>query len=126
VLGLEGDDIPDQFDRGGWPKAKERFAEIFRTKTRDEWCRLFEGADACFTPVLAMGEAPSHPHNQERGTFIEIDGIVQPAPAPRFSRTRPEVVRPPARAGEHTDEVLLAWGFSSDDVQQLRSGGAIR
>jgi alpha-methylacyl-CoA racemase len=126
LTGLEGEpDLPAQMDRAAWPAMKERLAAIFRTKTRDEWCALMEGSDACFAPVLSMAEAPQHPHNQHRGTFVEVDGVVQPGPAPRFSRTPGAVAGPPATVGEHTDEVLADWGFSGDDIAKLRSAGAI-
>jgi alpha-methylacyl-CoA racemase len=125
-LGLADDpSMPRQHDKAEWPAMKERFAEIFRTKTRDEWCEIFEGTDACFAPVLSMSEAPEHPHNQHRGTFVERNGVVQPAPAPRFSRTPAEIQRPPAFPGQHTDEVLTDWGFDADDVAKLRASGAV-
>jgi alpha-methylacyl-CoA racemase len=125
IIGLEPADLPDQMDREHWSEVKERFAEVFRTKTRDEWCEAFDGTEACFAPVLTMDEAPEHPHNLARGTFVEVDGVTQPAPAPRFSRTKPEILLPPTFPGQHTDEVLTAWGFSSQEVAGLRSDGAI-
>ena len=124
-IGLPTTDLPEQNDQRGWPAMKERFAAIFRTKTRDEWCALLEGTDACFAPVLSLAEAPTHPHNVARQTFVTVDGVVQPAPAPRFSRTPGAIQRPPARAGDHTDEGLRDWGFSADEVAQLRAAGAI-
>ncbi len=122
-----GDDpeLPHQHDREQWPALKDRLAEIFRTKTRDEWCEIMEHTDVCFAPVLSLAEAPQHPHNVERGTFIEENGVVQPAPAPRFSRTKAEIQRPPAHAGQHTDEVLTQFGFDADRVEKLREIGAI-
>ena len=129
ITGLAEDghgDLPDQNDRSTWPAMKERMAAVVRTRTRDEWCRLLEGSDACFAPVLDVDEAAAHPHNAARGTFIRPDGILQPAPAPRFSRTVPEVTLPPARAGEHTDETLTDWGFTPDEVVKLREAGATR
>jgi alpha-methylacyl-CoA racemase len=125
-LGLTDDpSMPRQHDKSEWPAMKERFAEVFRTKTRDEWCEIFEGTDACFAPVLSMGEAPDHPHNQHRQTFVERNGVVQPSPAPRFSRTTAEIQRPPAFPGQHTDEILADWGFDADDVAKLRAAGAV-
>ena len=123
--GLEGDELPWQMDRTAWPSMKERLAAIFRTKTRDEWCQIMEGTDVCFAPVLSFGEAPQHPHNVHRQTFLERDGIVQPAPAPRFDRTPAEIQRPPAHAGQHTDEVLGEAGFDADRIAKLRETGAI-
>jgi alpha-methylacyl-CoA racemase len=104
---------------------KERFAAIFRQRTRDEWCAILEGTDACFAPVLSLEEAPHHHHNVARGTFVELDGVVQPAPAPRFSRTPGAIQRAPAVAGEHTDAALCDWGFTADDVARLRAAGAV-
>jgi alpha-methylacyl-CoA racemase len=123
--GLAGETLPWQHDRAQWPAMKERFAEVFRTKTRDEWCALLEGSDACFAPVLSMGEAHEHPHNAARRTFVSPDGVLQPAPAPRFSRTAPEISRPPAAPGADTDEALQAWGFSATEVEKLRAAGAV-
>jgi len=127
LAGLTGlDPLPDLDDRTAWPATKARIAALAKTKTRDEWCELLEGTDACFAPVLDPGEAPHHPHNEQRGTFVEIGGVVQPAPAPRFSRTRPEVPSPPPRAGRDTDAALADWGFAADEVAGLRAAGAIR
>ncbi len=124
-LGIGGEDLPAQMDRDGWPEIKERLTKLFRTKSRQEWCELLEGTDVCFGPVLDFDEAPEHPHNRARETFIEIDGVVQPAPAPRFSRTPSAVQRPPFEPGANTEEGLLAWGFSQVDIDQLREAGAI-
>lgn len=125
LTGLEGEELPWQHDKAQWPALKERLAGIFRTKTRDEWCQIMEGTDACFAPVLSLAEAPQHPHNVHRGTFIERDGVVQPAPAPRFSATPVDVQRPPAHAGQHTDEVLGEWGLDADRIAKLREAGAV-
>ena len=123
--GVDPASLPEQFDRGEWAGVTERFAAIFRTKTRDEWCAIMEGSDVCFAPVLSLAEAPAHPHNRARETFVEVDGVVQPAPAPRFSRTAPAIQRPPARRGEHTGEALADWGFSAGEIAALRAAGAI-
>ena len=123
--GLAAEDLPAQMDRDGWPRLRERFTELFRTKTRDEWCALLEDSDACFAPVLTMSEAAKHPHVQARDTIVDYDGVLQPAPAPRFSRTPGELRRPPARPGEHTDEALADWGFGRDELARLRESGAI-
>ena len=124
--GLEGEELPHQMDKGQWGPMKERLTAIFKAKTRDEWCSIMEGTDVCFAPVLRMSEAAAHPHNVHRQTFIERDGIVQPAPAPRFSATPGEVQRPPAHAGQHTDEILGDWlDLDGDAVAKLRAGGAV-
>lgn len=124
--GLEGEDLPSQMDKSQWGALKERLGAIFKTKTRDEWSEIMEGTDVCFAPVLSMDEATRHPHNVERGTFLTLNGIVQPAPAPRFSVTPGEVQRPPAHAGQHTDEILEDWlGLDSDSIAELRSTGAV-
>ena len=125
LSGLKGEELPRQLDRKSWPAMKERIAKLFRTKTRDEWCRIMEGSDVCFAPVLSMEEAPRHPHNRQRATFVEENGVVQPAPAPRFSRTPSAIQRPPARPGEHTEEALRDWGFNASDLERLRACGAI-
>ena len=124
--GLEGEDLPSQMDKSQWGALKERLGAIFKTKTRDEWSEIMEGTDVCFAPVLSMDEATRHPHYVERGTFLTLNGIVQPAPAPRFSVTPGEVQRPPAHAGQHTDEILEDWlGLDSDSIAELRSTGAV-
>jgi len=124
-MGLDAASLPGQYDQSEWPAMKRRFAETFKTKTRDEWCALLEGTDACFAPVLSLTEAPHHRHNVARGTFVDVDGVVQPAPAPRFSRTPVAIQGPPAAPGQHTDQALRDWGFSADDVATLRSAGAV-
>ena len=126
LLGLSADDLPAQEDREQWPAMRERFAAVFKTRTRDEWCALMEGQEVCFAPVLAMGEAPAHPHLKARNTFVEFDGVVQPAPAPRFSRTPGAIQRGAPRRGQHTDEALADWGFDEAARSQLREAGAIR
>jgi alpha-methylacyl-CoA racemase len=123
--GLAGETLPAQFDREQWPALKEKVAGIIRTKTRDEWCAIMENTDVCFAPVLSMREAPSHPHNVARGTFTEMKGVVQPAPAPRFSRTPGAIQCPPAHPGQHTDEALADWGFSAAEIAKLRASNAI-
>jgi alpha-methylacyl-CoA racemase len=117
---------PGQFDPGSWQATKQRLAAMFRTKTRDEWCALLENTEACVSPVLGMGEAPAHPHNAHRATFTQVAGVVQPAPAPRFSRTPGTIGRPPPHAGQHTDDVLGDWGFEPLAIDQLRAAGAIK
>jgi len=124
-VGLEGEELPWQMDRAEWPALKERFVALFKTKTRDEWQELLEGTDACAVPVLSLSEAHLHPHNQARKTFVERDGVVQPAPAPRFSRTESGIAGPPPSPGQHTDEALADWGFSADELAKLRETGAV-
>ncbi len=121
----EADDLPPQMDRDQWPAMKVRVAEIFKSKTRAEWCEIMEHSDVCFAPVLSMEEAAEHPHNVARGTFTTLGGMTQAQPAPRFSRTEAKLVRPAAHPGQHTDEVLAGFGFSDDEVADLRSSGAV-
>ena len=121
-----GESLPNQNDKARWGEMKERLGAIFMTRTRDEWSAVMEGTDVCFAPVLTMQEATQHPHNAQRGTFTEVAGIVQPAPAPRFSRTGAEVQRPPAHVGQHTVEVLGEWlGLDEARISALRSSGAV-
>ena len=119
-------ELPHQHDREQWVALKERLAAIFASKTRDEWCAVMEGTDVCFAPVLSLDEAHAHPHMAARGTFTEVEGVRQPAPAPRFSRTAPVISRPPSSPGQHTDEVLGEWGLGADEIGELRANGAIR
>ncbi len=107
-------------DRTNWPVLKDRFTEVFKTKTRAEWCEIMEGSDVCFAPVLSMSEAPGHPQLKARGTFTEVAGVTQPRPAPVYSRTPPGSPRPPGVPGEHTAEVLKELGFSSEEISRLR------
>ncbi len=124
-LGLALEDLPDQMDRSHWPEQKERFTELIKTRTRAEWCEIFEGTDACFAPVLSMTEASDHPHLRERGTFVEVAGALQPGPAPRFSRTPCRISSPPPHAGQHTDEALADWGIPVDEIARLRGSKVI-
>jgi alpha-methylacyl-CoA racemase len=123
--GLKDEELPFQMDRDQWPSMKERFTAFFKSKTRDEWQSILEGTDACAVPVLSMTEAPSHPHNVARQTFVVRDGVTQPAPAPRFSRTTAEIAAAPPAPGEHTAEALADWGFTADEVTKLREAGAV-
>jgi alpha-methylacyl-CoA racemase len=118
-------EAPAQYDRANWPERKAQLTELIKQKTRDEWCEIMEGTDVCFAPVLSMDEAHLHPHNRERETFVEYQGVIQPAPAPRFSRTKAEIQRPPSFAGQHTDEALVDWGLDSDRIAELRESGAV-
>ncbi|MHB8661819.1 MAG: CaiB/BaiF CoA transferase family protein [Acidimicrobiales bacterium] len=124
-LGLNQADLPDRGDKAEWPGLKERLAAVFRTRTRAQWCEIFDGTDACVAPVLEPSEVAAHPHHRDRGTFVAVDGIHQPAPAPRFSRT---TLGPPgrgSRAGADADDALVAWGFTEDEVAHLRHAGAL-
>ncbi len=125
-LGLADAGLPDQNDKSAWPAMKERFAEVFAGRTRAEWEDVFAGSDACVAPVLSPAEAPDHPHNRQRGTFTEVAGVLQPAPAPRFSATPGAIRRPPPNPGQHGDDALADWGFDPGEIDQLRSARAIR
>jgi len=124
--GLGGEGLPAQMDQSGWSQWRERFTELFKTKTRDEWCAVLEQTDVCFAPVLTMSEAAEHPHLKARNTIVTEFGLQQPAPAPRFSRTPGAIRRPPPWPGEHTDEVLADWGFGTDEIAKLRDAGAVK
>jgi alpha-methylacyl-CoA racemase len=126
LTGLEGDDeFAKQMDKSQWPHLKERLTEVFATKTRSEWCSLMEATDVCFAPVLTMSEAAEHPHNIERGSFIDVAGVKQPAPAPRFSRTAAVVASAPAHPGQHSREVLSDWGVPTDRIDALIASKAV-
>jgi alpha-methylacyl-CoA racemase len=121
-----GGPVPEPSDRASWPAMKRRLAALIKTKTRNEWCALLEGSDACFAPVLEPDEALLHPHNLQRETFTQVAGVTQPAPAPRFSRTSPQIAGPPPGPGEHTAQTLSDWGFTGDEIAVLEANGAIR
>ncbi|MEM9465021.1 MAG: CaiB/BaiF CoA-transferase family protein [Actinomycetota bacterium] len=124
-LELTDEKWDQQMSRSMWPELKDELAARFKEKTRDEWCEIMEHTDICFAPVLSMTEAPQHPHNVARGTFVERHGVVQPGPAPRFSRTEAEIQRPPAHAGQHTDELLTDLGYAADEIAALREAGSV-
>jgi alpha-methylacyl-CoA racemase len=126
LTGLDKEDLPRQMDRRHWRSLEERLARLFKTKTRAEWCDLLEGSDACFAPVLNLDEAVEHPHNRHRQTFVEIDGVAQPAPAPRFSRTPGGIRHAPTAPGEGTDSALQSWGFSAGAIAKAKSSGALK
>ena len=127
AMGLDPDDLPRRGDRGAWPATKERLAAVFRQRSRAEWCAQLEShPDICFAPVLGMFEAPDHPHHQQRGTFVTEDGVVQPAAAPRFSRTPGAIQRRPSLPGEDTDVVLADWlALDAASLQRLREASVI-
>ena len=119
------ENLPDQLDKSQWPAMHRRFEKIFLTKTREEWCSVMEGSDICFAPVLTFNEAPNHSHNKARGTFTDIEGIPQPNPAPRFSRTPGFVKSPPPEYGLNTLDGLVEWGLQQSEVQDLMDQGVV-
>ena len=123
--GLDADTFAAQNDPANWPQLKQQLADVILTKTRDEWCDLLEGSDVCFAPVLDYTEAPSHPHNVARETYIEVGGITQPAPAPRFSRSSCATPAAPPPEGANTDAVLAACGFDAEKIAALKQSGAV-
>ena len=118
-------DFDPQMDKAQWPKLRGKLRALFMTKTRDDWNAIMEGTDICYAPVLDLDEAPQHPHNLARKTFVEVDGEIQPAPAPRFSRTVPEVERGAPAIGGDTDTVLMESGLSQAEINELRATGAV-
>lgn len=122
--GIDAADLPAQYERSAWPAMREKFAAVFAKKTRDEWCALLEGSDACFAPVLGLKEAPMHPHNVARGVFVDVGGVTQPAPAPRFSRTPGRIQGPPPARGAHNEEALREWGLAPAEIAALAERGA--
>ena len=126
LTGLDADpEFAKQMDKTQWPHLKDRLRGVMLTKTRDQWCTEMEHTDVCFAPVLTMSEAAAHPHNVARGTFVEVAGVLQPAPAPRFSRTTVQVDSPPAHPGQHSVEVLADWGFTDEQIDALLASGAV-
>jgi alpha-methylacyl-CoA racemase len=122
---LPGVALSDQWDRGRWPDMQLAFGAAFRKRTRDEWCALFVDTDGCVAPVLDMNEAPEYHHNRARSTFVDVAGVVQPAPSPRFSRTPSGMQAAPPKIGEHTAEVLQGIGLGVDEIEDLQAGGAV-
>ena len=125
LTGIAHDDLPHQMDRAAWPLLRQRLTAALKAKTRAEWSEVLEGTDVCFAPVLPMSEAKHHPHLVARGIIVEHDDIDQPAPAPRFSRTPPEIQGPAALRGEHSEAVLADWGFAAEEVDALFASGAV-
>jgi alpha-methylacyl-CoA racemase len=124
-IGLDGEELPRQMDKSSWPALKARFVAIFAGKTRAEWCAIFDDTDACVAPVLTMTETTANGHVVARGTIVVDDGIAQPAPAPRFSRTPGAIRGPVPEFGADTDATLADWGFSASEIAQLHDAGAI-
>lgn len=124
-MGLKGGEFEAQLDKSRWPELKDKLAALFKTKTRDEWAALFEGSDACVAPVLGLGEAPLHPHNKARQTFVEVAGVVQPAPAPRFSRTPGEIRGVSPEPGQDTEAILQDVGLTTAEIAALRTQGVV-
>lgn len=124
-LELDPSALPRQMDRASWPMLKQRFAHTIKRRTQAAWCKIFEGSDACVAPVLSIHEAQAHPHNKAREAFVDIAGIKQPAPAPRFSRTPTQAPSPPSHPGADTAAGLLAWGFTEAEIRALREQGAV-
>jgi len=124
-LDLDPDSVPAQTDRGGWEEMRRLFADRFVSESRDHWSQRFADTDACVVPVLSFGEAPDHPHNRSRGTFVTVEGVTQPGPAPRFSDTPGEIRSGPVAPGADTDAVLAVLGYSEAEVGRLRASGAV-
>ena len=125
ITGLADASTIDRNDRSTWEEKKQRMEQLVRLKTRDEWDELMLGTDVCYAPVLNFEEAPKHPHNVARQSFVEVDGVMQPAPAPKFSRTPGTVQMPPPAPGQHTSEILSDWGFDADEIEKLKDAGAV-
>jgi alpha-methylacyl-CoA racemase len=125
VAGVTDPAFDAQHDKSQWPALREKLAAVIKQKSRDEWCTLMESADACFAPVLSLGEAPHHPYHQERKTFFEADGVTQPAPAPRLSKTPGKAQGGTAGIGAHNETALADWGVSPGEVAALKSSGAL-
>ncbi|MEM7253537.1 MAG: CaiB/BaiF CoA-transferase family protein [Pseudomonadota bacterium] len=128
LLSLTGFSDPEHKahrDKGQWADMSTKMAALIKTKTRDEWCEIMEGTDVCFAPVLSIGEAPTHAHNRARDAFIEVDGVVNPAPAPRFSRTPANIQKGASAPGADTEQVLADWGIDAGEISQMKSGGVV-
>jgi alpha-methylacyl-CoA racemase len=123
--GITDPQFQHQMSREEWPQLREKLAAVIKTKTQAQWCAIMDATDVCFAPVLTMDEAPSHPHNAARQTFVEVAGVTQPAPAPRFSATPGAIQGPPPKIGGHNDEALADWGFSASAIDALKASGAL-
>jgi alpha-methylacyl-CoA racemase len=122
-LGIADEDASARLDRTRWPEVRAKIAAVIETRTRDDWDAVLLGTDVCYAPVLSLSDAPQHPHNIARGLFVDIDGVTQPAPAPRFSNTSPEIQGPPQ--GADSEAVLKDWGFADDEIARLKTAEAI-
>jgi len=125
-VGLDKEDLPPPHERSTWPELYRRFADLFRSKTLNEWMELLDGTDACFAPVLSLPEVVQHPHARQRQMFVEFEGQLHPAPAPRFSRSKPEIHSPPAMPGAHTEAVLESCGYSPAEIARLKANAAVK
>lgn len=123
--GVDDPEFKNQLDEEAWPRKRKVLEEVFLSKTQAEWCEIMEGTDVCFAPVLNLQEATEHPHNMARKTFVEVDGVVQPAPAPRFSRTESSIQSSAAMVGEHSEEILRNWGHSEEEIAELKAAEAV-
>jgi alpha-methylacyl-CoA racemase len=123
--GIDDPDFKAQMDRSAWPTLHERLARVIAGKTRDQWCEIMQGTDVCFAPILDLDEAPRHPHNVARETFVAPGGVIQPAPAPRFSATPGAIAGPPPASGAHNQQALADWGFTAADIEALENSGAL-
>lgn len=125
LAGLDPATFAPQMDQSEWPLLKQELAAVIKARTLEQWSAILEGSDACYSPVLSPLEAPDHPHNKARGTFTAVDGVTQPSPTPKFSRTKPEIANPPPLAGQDTDAALTNWGFGDGEIAALKDCGAI-
>lgn len=122
---LDKQTFAPQLDQEQWPELKIKLAAVIKTKTRDAWCEIMEGTDVCFAPILSMNEAPHHPHNIARESYLHTDGVIQPAPAPKFSRSAPSVPASPAPAGSNTQGVLQELGYDGAQIAELKNQGVL-
>ncbi|WGM39332.1 CaiB/BaiF CoA-transferase family protein [Caulobacter sp. NIBR1757] len=123
--GITDPQFQNQMDRSAWPELTQKLADVLKTKTQAEWCAIMDATDICFAPILDLDEAPKHPHNVARETFLTLDGVVQPAPAPRFSATPGKVQGPPPKIGSNNEDALGDWGFSAEAIKDLQASGAL-
>ena len=126
LTGLKNVLSDEQHNREAWPAMKAQVEACIKSKTRAEWESILEGSDVCFAPILEPAEAPEHPHAKHRNAFVEVAGVVQPAPAPRFSRTESAIQRPPSHAGQHSGDLLSEIGFSAEQAEALTASGGVR